>query len=91
MPRAGLRSSPNPATEVFKTNCSACFWGCFAAQRGASPLTTIIPLGTTSAVITISLIATTSAVTKISPITLLTLLVLPALYQWAHRKEEGNG
>ena len=23
--------------------------------------------------------------------TLLTLLVLPALYQWAHRKEEGNG
>ncbi|WP_155989957.1 hypothetical protein [Pseudomonas sp. RIT357] len=35
--------------------------------------------------------ATTSAVTKISPITLLTLLVLPAFYQWAHRKEEGNG
>ena len=65
MPRAGLRSSPNPATEVFKTNCSACFWGCFAAQRGASPLTTIIPLGTTSAVITIISLGTISAVITI--------------------------
>jgi len=56
-----------------------------------SAVTTISLIATTSAVTTISLIATTSAVTKISPITLLTLLVLPALYQWAHRKEEGNG
>ena len=41
MPRAGLRSGPNDDAAFFQKECGVCSQGRFAAQRGASPLTTI--------------------------------------------------
>jgi len=38
--RAGLRSSPNATSALNQAERVVRFWGCFAAQRGASPLTT---------------------------------------------------
>ena len=38
--RAGLRSSPGKPNAVYQVNRSGWFWGCFAAQRGVSPLAT---------------------------------------------------
>ena len=40
LPRVGLRSSPKPGAEVFQEKPLCLYWGCFAAQRGASPLAT---------------------------------------------------
>ncbi|WP_205347862.1 hypothetical protein, partial [Pseudomonas allii] len=43
-----LRSSPNPGAALLQSKLIGRFWGCFAAQRGASPLTTESPLATKS-------------------------------------------
>ncbi|TDR49832.1 hypothetical protein EDF80_101232 [Pseudomonas brenneri] len=40
LPRAGLRSSPKTGNGILSEKPRRAFWGCCAAQRGASPLAT---------------------------------------------------
>ena len=40
LPRAGRRSRPNSLTTVCQIHRGGWFWGCYATQRGTSPLAT---------------------------------------------------
>ena len=76
LPRVGLRSSPNKVDAVFQAYRVGWFWGRFAAQRGASPLTTGSLLTTTSLLTTRSLLTKGSVLTTENPFT--TESTLPA-------------
>ncbi len=46
LPRVGLRSSPKTGDGALPDTPRQPYGGCYAAQRGASPLATISPLAT---------------------------------------------
>ncbi|WP_155952144.1 hypothetical protein [Pseudomonas sp. CHM02] len=62
-PALGCAAAPVEFIAHLQTVISAWFWGCFAAQRGASPLTTESLFTTTSPLTTVSLFTTTSLFT----------------------------